>query len=339
MNQEETDFYKILGVKKDASDEEIKSAYKKKALLLHPDRHANKTDAEKKEYSKKFAAVSEAYSVLSDKEKRKRYDLGGSAAFSNGHFSNFDANSFFKDIFGSFSGFSNFGSGGFDTDFTSSGGSGFGNRNFTFFTSADANGMGSGTIFEQMMGNTSKSRRQQRTTSSLGPLEPLKYTIQVALDDICTGCVKKLKIKRKRNNEDTQKIVQVNIPQGVPENYEIVLKGEGDHLRDGRIQDVVITVTSKQSEFKRIGDDLECEVIMSMKEYFKNVKRTLTLPGNKTVQISSADFSKLGGRGKIKGYGLPNVKTKINGDLYVRVIVETTSVPKAKLDAIKKILD
>eukprot|EP00094_Tigriopus_californicus_P008179 TCALIF_07875-PA protein Name:"Similar to DNAJC7 DnaJ homolog subfamily C member 7 (Homo sapiens)" AED:0.13 eAED:0.13 QI:0/0/0/0.85/0.83/0.85/7/0/529 len=70
------DYYKILGVSKTASDDEIKKAYRKRAMVHHPDRHANATEEEKKEHEKKFKEVGEAYGVLTDSKKRTRYDNG-----------------------------------------------------------------------------------------------------------------------------------------------------------------------------------------------------------------------------------------------------------------------
>lgn len=70
------DYYKILGVDKNASDADIKKAYRKQALLLHPDRHANETEDKKKEQEKKFKELGEAYGILSDPKKKARYDSG-----------------------------------------------------------------------------------------------------------------------------------------------------------------------------------------------------------------------------------------------------------------------
>lgn len=70
------DYYKILGIDKNATDEEIKKAYRKRALIHHPDRHANASDEEKREEEKKFKEVGEAYAVLSDKQKKNRFDSG-----------------------------------------------------------------------------------------------------------------------------------------------------------------------------------------------------------------------------------------------------------------------
>lgn len=71
------DYYAILGVAKDASEDDIKKAYKKLALKYHPDRNNDKCEAEKAEATKKFKDVAEAYACLSDKDKRKKYDIGG----------------------------------------------------------------------------------------------------------------------------------------------------------------------------------------------------------------------------------------------------------------------
>lgn len=70
------DYYKILGVERNATEDEIKKAYRKRALIHHPDRHANAPEAEKKEQEKKFKELGEAYSVLSDQKKKARYDSG-----------------------------------------------------------------------------------------------------------------------------------------------------------------------------------------------------------------------------------------------------------------------
>ena len=78
------DLYSILGVSKNATDEEIKKAYRKLALKYHPDKWGDKSEAEQKQAETKFKEVSEAYSVLSDKEKRQNYDLFGTT---DGNFS------------------------------------------------------------------------------------------------------------------------------------------------------------------------------------------------------------------------------------------------------------
>lgn len=116
------DYYKILGISRNATEDEIKKAYKKRALLHHPDRHSNASDAEKKDQEKKFKELGEAYAVLSDSNKKARYDCGQDPLQdSAGHgFSGFDPN----DIFASFfAGSSPFGASGAQFTFTGPGGS------------------------------------------------------------------------------------------------------------------------------------------------------------------------------------------------------------------------
>ena len=98
---DENDYYKILGVKKDATEGEIKKAYRKLALKWHPDKNPdNREEAEEK-----FKKINEAYSVLSDKNKRRQYDRGGDFAFD---FGTFNPDDIFKDFFGGKDPFSEF---------------------------------------------------------------------------------------------------------------------------------------------------------------------------------------------------------------------------------------
>jgi len=95
------DYYKILGVDKNANDEDVKKAYRKRAMVHHPDRHSGATDEEKKEHETKFKEVGEAYAVLSDSKKRQRYDTGQDLDEEGGmHAHDIDPNSIFQAFFG-----------------------------------------------------------------------------------------------------------------------------------------------------------------------------------------------------------------------------------------------
>merc|ERR1711970_1435401 len=95
------DYYKILGVDKSANDEDVKNAYRKRAMVHHPDKHSGATDEEKKEHEQKFKEVGEAYAVLSDSKKRQRYDTGQDMEDDGGGYGHdIDPNSIFQAFFG-----------------------------------------------------------------------------------------------------------------------------------------------------------------------------------------------------------------------------------------------
>uniref|UniRef100_A0A4W3H886 DnaJ homolog subfamily C member 7 n=1 Tax=Callorhinchus milii TaxID=7868 RepID=A0A4W3H886_CALMI len=95
------DYYKVLGVDKNASEDEIKKAYRKRALMHHPDRHSSSSPEMQKEEEKKFKEVGEAFSILSDQKKKARYDSGQDLEDDGMNFGDFDANNIFKAFFGS----------------------------------------------------------------------------------------------------------------------------------------------------------------------------------------------------------------------------------------------
>uniref|UniRef100_A0ABI8A461 J domain-containing protein n=1 Tax=Felis catus TaxID=9685 RepID=A0ABI8A461_FELCA len=100
------DYYKILGVDKNASEDEIKKAYRKRALMHHPDRHSGASAEVQKEEEKKFKEVGEAFTILSDPKKKTRYDSGQDLDEEGMNMGDFDANNIFKAFFGGPGGFS-----------------------------------------------------------------------------------------------------------------------------------------------------------------------------------------------------------------------------------------
>ncbi|KAK9879729.1 hypothetical protein WA026_006789 [Henosepilachna vigintioctopunctata] len=114
------DYYKVLGVDRNATDDEIKKAYRKRALIHHPDRHANASDGEKKEQEKKFKEVGEAYGILSDPKKKCRYDSGQDLEDMDGGMSDIDPSQVFQTFFsnGGHSSGAEFSFGGFPSGFS-----------------------------------------------------------------------------------------------------------------------------------------------------------------------------------------------------------------------------
>lgn len=158
---EKRDYYEILGVEKNASKEELKKAYRKLAMQYHPDRNQGNKEAEDK-----FKEAAEAYEILSNDDKRAKYDKFGHSGIKGGQdFQGFgnanDIFSHFSDIFGS-----NFSGGG-----------------------------GGGSIFDDFFGGgSSQQRRRQRQTGTPGA--DLKITLKLTLEEIAKGTTKKVKIKK-----------------------------------------------------------------------------------------------------------------------------------------------
>lgn len=155
------DYYEILGVGKDVSDDELKKAYRKLAMKYHPDRNPDDKDAEAK-----FKESAEAYEVLSDGDKRAKYDRFGHQGMRGGQ--DFHGFSNANDIFSHFSDI--FGGGGF-----SSGG-------------------GGGSIFDDIFGGGGGQGRRQRSTGTPG--QDLKVTLKLTLEEIAAGATKKIKLKK-----------------------------------------------------------------------------------------------------------------------------------------------
>ena len=178
-SDDENDYYKILGVKKEATDAEIKKAYRKLALKWHPDKNPNNRE----EAEEKFKKINEAYSVLSDKDKRKQYDRGGDFSFD---FGSFNANDIFKDFFGGKDPFAEFfGNDGFGGGFgfESSFGGDFGGGSFSFSSFSSSSSGSKKTITKTVNGKT--IHRTEETTIKDGK----KQVIVTEKDH--TGKVKK----------------------------------------------------------------------------------------------------------------------------------------------------
>ena len=181
-SDDENDYYKILGVKKEATDAEIKKAYHKLALKWHPDKNPNNRE----EAEEKFKKINEAYSVLSDKDKRRQYDRGGDFSFD---FGSFNANDIFKDFFGGkdpfaeFFGNDGFGGGfGFESSFGGDFGD-FGGGSFSFSSFSSSSSGSKKTITKTVNGKT--IHRTEETTIKDGK----KQVIVTEKDH--TGKVKK----------------------------------------------------------------------------------------------------------------------------------------------------
>ena len=334
------DYYEILGVKRDADTNTIKSAYRKLARKYHPD--VNKT----KEAEEKFKDINEAYEVLSDKNKRQRYDSlgsnwqGGAEWTPPPGFENFNFN-FNQGGAQSF----DFGSGGFSDFFSSIFGDMMGgmhsqqNSNFSSFDFGNA----------QRSTHTNRTSRQDES-NNLDITKNLNVTakevfdgkaISVTFNDIekchdcngggyCTHCGGTGIIS-------TPKTVKVKLPKGIEEGKKIRLKGEGKSGAYGRKGDLYFIIHFKDNEYEFDGANLTKDIEITPPEAVLGCKKDIqTLHGKINIKIPAGVSS--GQTLRLKQLGLP--KTTGYGDLNARIkIVIKQNPTKEVLELYKKILE
>ena len=287
----EKDFYKILGVAKDASDADIKKSYRKLARKFHPDTNAGDAKAEKT-----FKDISEAYSVLSNKEDREQYDairaMGGGARFSAGGAGGQGGPTGFEDVFGDLFG----------------GGRGGARRGTPGF-----NGSGLPPEFADLFGGGGFGGGYQPA--------PTKGADRSASTSISFGgSINGTKIAFREPSGDT---IDVRIPAGIKDGQKVRVKGKGQSGAAGP-GDLVVTVNVKPHDFfMRDGDNIRIHVPVTFPEAALGADISVpTLTGD-TVRVRVPAGTPSGRTLRVKGAG---VKTKKgDGDLLVTIDV---SVPQ-----------
>ena len=335
------DYYEILGVSRDADAAAIKSAYRKLARKYHPD--VNKT----KEAEEKFKDINEAYEVLSDKNKRQRYDSlgsnwqGGADWTPPPGFENFNFN------------FNQGGTQSFDF-----GGSGFSD----FFSSIFGDMMGGmdsrhtrQSFSNYDFGTSQKSSSYNRTSKS-EPKEDLDITknLNVTAKDVFDGkpiSVTFTDIEKCRECNgngycshcggtgiiSTPKTVKVKLPKGIEEGKKIRLKGEGKSDAYGRKGDLYFVVQFKDSEYEVQASDLTKTIDITPPEAVLGCAKDIqTLHGKINIKIPAGVSS--GQSLRLKQLGLP--KTSGFGDLNVRIrIILPKNQSKEIIELYKRILE
>merc|ERR1719221_1767687 len=265
-------YYDLLGVSKNASDEDLRKAYKKAAVKWHPDKHSSKSEEKVKEAEEEFKQINEAYDVLSDSEKRKVYDLYGEeglkgggpppeshpgAGGSRGWEEHFQPGSGYQ---GGPSGRPN-GAGykyaGDPSDFFAQFMSGANQRQRSF-GETPFGGMGG---LEEMFhgGGGGRSRRSH--------VPERCCSVSCSLEDMYRGRTRKMKITRKSltPGRPTEKVLEFKIKPGFKAGTRVTFSGEGDEVEPGMAENIVFVLREvKHDRFVREGDDLHYEVKVSL---------------------------------------------------------------------------
>lgn len=344
------DYYEVLGLQKGASADDIKGAYRKAALKWHPDRWVSGTDEEKKTAEAKFKEASEAYSVLSDPDKKAKYDQFGFAGvdgaagqdWSQG-FGNLEdiLNNLFGGAFGGFGGFSGFG--------------GFG-------------------------GGASQGQRVVRGRD-------IRTRVKVTLEELASGCEKEVTIERNRpcpdcggrgarNSSDVKtcptckgsgqvqnvvnslfgrtisyatcpqcggsgkvvsnpcgkckgsglvrvkETVKVRIPAGVENGMQLSMRGEGHSAPHGGVNGDLLVIVEElpHAQFKREGENLFYTRVIGVTDAILGCEITIPcLDGPYKLKLEAGTQS--GTVHRLRGKGLPSVNGYGKGDIYVKIIV------------------
>lgn len=324
------DYYEILGVEKNASQEEIKSAYRKAALKYHPDKNPGNKEAEEM-----FKKASEAYSVLGDPEKRAQYDAYGKVGNYSGI--NWDSDIFedFSDLFGSFFGFGDFFGGGrrrgpqrgsdlrYDLEIS---------LEDVYKGVEKEIELPLEEICEKCSGSGSKDGKRINCPSCGGRGSIFYQQGFFSVSRSCPQCAGEGTIVKEKcpfckgsGKKQTTKTIKVKIPQGIENGTMLKVSGQGEiGARGGRRGDLYIAVFVKEHpHFKRKGSDLFCELGISLPEAVLGTEIELAgIDGEKT-KIKIPEHCEQGKRIKIEGMGLPAINSKKRGDLFVEVKLQT----------------
>jgi molecular chaperone DnaJ len=334
------DYYEVLGVARNASEQDLKSAFRKQAKELHPDKNPDDKQAEQK-----FKELGEAYEVLKDPQKRAAYDQFGHAAFAGG-------------------GAGRGGQGGFGPDFASSMSDIFDDLFGEFMGGRRQRGGGTGrergadlrynmeiTLKEAFDGKTAQIRVPTSvacetctgtgakpgtrpsscpTCSGAGKVRASQgfFTIERTcpncqgrgqiIEDACSACSGAGRVTKERT-------LSVNIPAGVEDGTRIRLASEGEAgLRGGPAGDLYIFLSIKAHEFfQRDGADIFCRVPISMTTAALGGHVDVPTVEGQMTRVKIAEGTETGKQFRLKGKGMPVLRSKVAGDMYIQVEVET----------------
>ncbi len=325
-------YYEVLGVERTANDDQLKAAFRKLALKWHPDRNAGDASSEAR-----FKEINEAYEILKDPEKRSAYDRFGHAAFEQGgiggtHGFAGDFGSSFSDLFEGI-----FGMGGhrstraerasdlrYDMEIT---------LEEAFAGKTAELRLPTSVSCEACSGTGAKVGTRPKACPECGGAGRIRYAQGLfTLERACTACQGRGRVIDApcatcfgAGRVTRERTLSVNVPPGVEDGTRIRLAGEREAgVRGGRAGDLYIFVSiAPHNFFQRDAADLHCRVPVPMVTAALGGEFEVpTLEGGKT-RVKVPEGTQSGRRLRLKGKGMPELRSRQSGDMYVEVVVET----------------
>lgn len=332
------DLYQILEVDRNASQDEIKKSYRKLALKYHPDKNPDNKESEEK-----FKEISDAYSILSDPDKKTQYDTYGSAG-SGG--SGYSGGSPFEDIFSQFGDI--FGS--------------FGNRRQQQRKGTDLRVTVNITLHDVIFGVNKKIKYNRNVKCdtcdgkggdnvvncspcggsghrSYVQNTPFGTIRQTAVCSHCSGSGKSVKNPCKKCHGQgvmvKQETVEIDIPKGAAHGNYMSMPQFGNHTKDGIPGDLQIIIEETPDiKFKRENNNLIYDEIIPVVDAILGVERNLNTPHGSEIKYTILPGTSHGKLLKVSGKGVPDIHGRV-GDLFIRINLK---VPKTLTDTEKDIL-
>ena len=349
------DYYDVLGVNKNASPDEIKSAYRKLAVKHHPDKNPGNKSSEDK-----FKEASEAYGILSDKSKKENYDNFGHAAFENGGgrqggfggFSGADFSDIFEDFFSDFGGSKGRSSRGrnnnnrgsdlrYDISISLEDAYLGKKQNIQFTTSEKCNtckGNGSKPGFNPDRCSYCGGNGRVRSNQGFFTVQQTCPQCAGSGEEITNPCVD----CNGQGNKQTSKKLSVTIPKGVDDGTRIRLAGKGEAgNRGGANGDLYLFINVKSHDlFKRSDVNLFFEFPISIADAALGTTIEIPTIDGKKAKIKIPDGTQDGKQFRLKGKGMPFMRRGDFGDLYVQVKTEVpVNLNKEQKELLQKFRD
>ncbi|MDD5368609.1 MAG: DnaJ C-terminal domain-containing protein [Anaerolineaceae bacterium] len=290
------DYYKVLGVERNATEQEIKKAYRKLALKFHPDRNQGDKAAEER-----FKEINEAYQVLSDKQKRARYDQLG------------ESYSRYQQTGGSPSGFD-------WSQWVSQQQGQSGGARVEYGDIEDLFGGGFSDFFSQIFGGMGGARqgagaRSRRSTRTQPELQTYEQPVTISFSEAYAGGQRTLQVGNRR--------LDVKIPAGAKTGTKVRIPGGGPAGPDGRNGDLYLAIeVAPDPRFEMDGSNLYTDANIDVYTAVLGGSATVATPGGNVILTIPAG-TQPGQTFRLAGRGMPQLKNpQAHGDLYARVKVQ-----------------